>query len=312
MSQFRQDPIAGYWVAISEERRGRPLDFKPELVRSRQTAACPFCVGNEHLTPGSVLSYPGSVPGSWRLRVIPNKYPAIRQESGGIHEVIVESGEHRVSLGELSVGSAVDLLTAAGERIRAMAASPDVRYVQWFKNNGPGAGASLEHTHSQLLALPVVPPQVELELAGCRNYFERLARCYFCDLAEGPRDLVISADTETAVLAPFAPRVPYETWIVPRRHVSNFERADPESIQAVAERLHWAIIRLEQVLDRPDYNVVLHTAPLREEPSASYHWHLEILPRVSGIGGFEWGTGCHVHSVPPEESTRRMRWEARE
>ena len=307
MSQFRQDPIVEYWVAISEERRGRPLDFKPGTAHKRQTAECPFCAGNEHLTPPAVLSYPGTAPGSWRLRVIPNKYPAILSKAGGMHEVIVESAEHRVSLGELGVSSAVDLLMATGERIRAMAASPGVKYIQLFKNNGPGAGASLEHSHSQLLALPVVPPQVALEVEGCRKHFERQCRCFFCELAEGSSDRIISADQETTVLAPFAPRVPYETWIVPKQHASHFERADTDSIRAVAESLHWAILRLEQVLERPDYNVVLHTSPVHDGPSASYHWHVEILPRVSGIGGFEWGTGCHVHSVPPEESTRRMR-----
>lgn len=296
-------------MAISRERSDRPIDFARAVHVSKSSAGCPFCPGNEGATPPELLRYLKEDGSGWRLRVIPNKYPALTTEQGGQHEVIVDSFLHASSFGELPVCAGRDLLSAAADRFRELKRDARFRYVQLFKNNGPGSGASLEHPHSQLMALRVVPIQVGIELEGALRYYDRDRACVFCDLIEraARAGRMVWEDEQVAVLAPQAPRFAFETWIMPRRHVSHFAASGAELLDAAGAALHRTLKRMEELLHQPPYNFLLHTAPLHNAASASYHWHIEILPRMSGIGGFEFGTGCYINTVSPEESAARLR-----
>jgi UDPglucose--hexose-1-phosphate uridylyltransferase len=295
LSCFRQDPIRGHWVAISEARAARPNEF------SGDSGPCPFCRGNEAETPPELLRYPSPDGSSWRLRVFPNKYPAITQECGGAHEVIVESPEHISSFGQVPVAAAIDLLRAARDRMLVLKRDARIQYIQFFSNNGPGAGASREHVHAQLIGIPEIPEQVRLEL---QRYSEAGA-CLLCEPSHQNR--LVHQDNEVLIVAPYAPRVAFETWVVPRRHASHFERAPETSIDAVATALHRLIQCLGALVPGTSYNFLLSTAPLQTEPLAYYHWRIEVLPRVTGIGGYEFGTGCYINSITPEESAASLR-----
>ncbi len=304
MRELRQDPIAGYWVAIAKERSHRPFDFVRTTLEPKAGTICPFCPGNEAMTPPALLVYPACDGGAWRLRVIPNKYPAI-----DAHEVVIESAEHKSTFGDLPESAAVDLLMAVRDRMLELRQDDALQYIQFFKNNGPGSGASLAHPHSQIIALPAIPPQLQVELDGSLGHYDREGRCIYCDLLG--RDLkverVIFQTEEAIAIAPYAPRFGFETWILPRRHDSHFEASDPATLVGVALLLHRTLRRIEAVLDRSPYNLLLHTAPVKAPGMPSYHWHFEILPRVSGIGGFEFGTGCYINAIPPEESAAVLR-----
>ena len=305
MPQFRQDPIAGYWVALSKERSQRPFDFHRTPVLPKSGAICPFCPGNESLTPPDLLSYPSENGNGWRLRAFLNKYPAI-----DAHEVIVESPEHRSTFGELPESAAVDLMSAVRDRMLALKPDAALEYVQFFKNNGPGSGASLSHPHSQLMALPVVPGQVQLELDGSLQHYEEHGHCIFCDLIEletGQRERVILETDQVLVVAPYAPRFAFETWIISRVHRSHFELTEAAVLRSAGEVLHMVSRRLEAVLDNPPYNLLFHAAPLQEPAMPHYHWHIEILPRMGGVGGYEFGTGCYINAIVPEESAAALR-----
>jgi UDPglucose--hexose-1-phosphate uridylyltransferase len=323
--ELRKDPVTGRWVIISTDRARRPSDFTRTPVHSKSNGNCPFCAGHEDQTPPEILSYRENGNGRWNLRVIPNKYPALRVEgildregeglydriTGiGAHEVIIESPEHKVSLADLPEKRVEDLFWAFRDRILDLKRDTRLRYVLLFKNHGDAAGASIEHSHSQLIALPVVPIQVQEEIDGGRKYYSFKERCVFCDIirqdsADGAR--VILETDEVLVLAPYAPRFPFETWILPRAHNSHFETAHASLIQNLAWAVRSTIRKLEKALEYPAYNFLIHTAPVQDGPLAHYHWHMEIIPRLTRVAGFEWGAGFYINPTPPEESAQFLR-----
>jgi UDPglucose--hexose-1-phosphate uridylyltransferase len=325
LPQLRKDPVTGRWVIISTTRSRRPSDFTQTRGLPKPNGRCPFCSGHEADTPPEILSYRESGNGHWNLRVVPNKFPALRVEgmldregeglydrmSGvGAHEVIIESPEHKVSLADLPEKRVEDLFWAFRDRILDLKRDSRLRYVLLFKNHGEAAGASLEHTHSQLIALPVVPIQVQEEIDGSRRYYSFKERCVFCDIVrqesnDGAR--VILETDEVLVISPYAPRFPFETWVLPRAHNSHFETAHPSLIQNVAWATRAIIRKIEKVLEHPAYNFLIHTAPIHAAPLDHYHWHLEIIPRLSRVAGFEWGAGFYINPTPPEESAQFLR-----
>ena len=228
----------------------------------------------------------------------------------GAHEVIIESPDHIKSLADLSERRVEDLFWAFRDRILDLKRDTRLRYVVMFKNHGEAAGASLAHSHSQLIALPVVPIQVREEIEGSLRYFSFKERCVFCDMvrqesADGAR--VILETDEVLVIAPYAPRFPFETWILPRAHGSHFEAAHPSLIQSLAWAVRSTLRKLEKTLEDPAYNFLIHTAPIQEGALAHYHWHMEIIPRMTKVAGFEWGTGFYINPTPPEESAQYLR-----
>ncbi len=330
MPELRKDPVVGRWVIISTERARRPSDFGPQPVQ-RKGADCVFCPGQEANTPDEVLALRPAegAPNAagWTLRVVPNKFPALRIEgelepsgeglydrmSGiGAHEVIIETPEHGASLATLGEVAVADVLWAYRERMRDLAKDSRFQYVMVFKNHGEPAGASLEHPHSQLIATPIVPSMVAEELEGAERHYRLKKRCIWCDVIRQERRsggrIILERDGVLA-LAPFAPRFPFETWILPSAHRSGFEETDVRELGPLAGLLREILRRMGRVLGDPPFNFMLHSAPLRAGVLDHFHWHLEIIPKLSRVAGFEWGTGFFINPVPPEEAARYLRGE---
>jgi UDPglucose--hexose-1-phosphate uridylyltransferase len=329
MPELRKDPVSDRWVIIATDRSRRPGDFVRETVPPTSSGRfCPFCPGHESKTPPEVLAYRnGSAPNQpgWSLRVVPNKFPVLgiegdlnregeglfdKMEGIGAHEVVVEAPEHVVSMTDLTERSIEQVLWAFRDRVNDLKNDRRLKYVLLFKNHGEAAGATLEHTHSQLIALPVVPKRVQEELEVAKRYYKFKERCLFCDLIRQETKAGTRVVTETdrfIVLEPYAPRFPFETWILPRRHKSHFEDADGPELNNLAWVLRSTLRKLEKVLERPPYNIVFHTAPLQDTGSSHYHWHIEIIPKLTRVAGFEWGTGFYINPTPPEESAQFLR-----
>ncbi len=329
MPELRKDPITGRWVIIATERAKRPSDYPAEPVVISGGGFCPFCYGNEGKTPPEIIAYrsngaPPNTPG-WTLRVVPNKFPALgiegeldrsgdglfdRMNGIGAHEVIIESPDHQATLAQLPQRRIQEVLWSYRERIEDLKKDPRFRYILIFKNHGAAAGASLEHSHTQLIALPIVPKRVREEVDGARQYFLMKERCIFCDLIRqerGDQVRVIGEDDDFITLAPYAPRFPFEAWILPRRHDASYEQSPPELLEKLARALKSLLERADAVLNRPAYNFVLHTSPLREDSGLYYHWHIEFMPKLTKVAGFEWGTGFYINPTPPEETARALR-----
>lgn len=260
----------------------------------------------------------------WTLRVMPNKFPAL-QISGdldrtgegmfdkmngvGAHEVIVETSDHQVSLSTMPLKSVEDVLWAYYLRLSDLKKDTRLKYVLIFKNEGDAAGATLEHSHSQLIALPIVPKLVKEEIDSSRHYFEFKERCIFCDLINQEMEAgrrVIYENSGYIAVAPFAPRSPFETWILPKKHEPAFHPPN-KSFSALAEALQTVLKQTDKILDTPPYNFVIHTSPFTEEMNDYYHWHIELMPKLTNIAGFEWGSGFYINPTPPEEAARFMR-----
>jgi len=268
--------------------------------------------------------YPTDEPEDWKVRVIPNKYPALdpdesvdewgdelRRECRGVgsHEVIIESADHRVDWTELDVDQLDVVLRAWQDRLREHDRDARLRTAVVFKNRGEPAGSSVEHTHSQLVALPFVPDHLSAKLGGGERYRDRHGECVFCRLAEraseGRRTVV--ADEQFVVSAPFASRLPFELRILPREHQSQFSEVSASTRRAFADALLDAVDRLERALDAPPYNAVLYTAPLQSGALDHFHWHLELIPALTKVAGFEWGSGSHINPIPPERAAEHLR-----
>jgi UDPglucose--hexose-1-phosphate uridylyltransferase len=328
MSELRKDPVVGRWVIIAGERGRRPSDFAPEPTRPR-LASCVFCAGHEDKTPPEILASraPASRPNGpgWSVRVVPNKFPALRIEgelepSGegpydrmngvGAHEVVIESPEHTASLASMPVEGVTEVLQAFRERMLDLKKDGRFEHILVFKNHGEAAGASLEHPHSQLIATPITPIMVTEELAGAAKYYEIKERCVWCDILReerrGRRRLIFEAHGYAAI-APFAPRFPFETWLLPARHRAAFEGLTDEELRGLAGVLGEFLRRMNRTLNDPPYNFMLHSAPLHERTLDHFHWHLEIIPKLTRVAGFEWGSGFFINPVAPEDAATALR-----
>jgi UDPglucose--hexose-1-phosphate uridylyltransferase len=328
MPELRKDPVIGRWVIISTERGKRPSDFI--LSHEHKTGGfCPFCRGNEYTTPGEIVSYRGNAsrpnePG-WTLRVVPNKFPALQIEGElnkegrgmydamngiGAHEVIIETPEHSETLSTMPLKNVEDVLWAFRDRMIDLKRDSRFKYILVFKNHGLTAGATLEHSHSQLIALPIVPKRVREEIEGAEKHWRYKERCVFCDIIRQELDeksRLISENPDFIAVAPFAPRFPFETWIIPKAHGASFEEAQKHQYEYLARILQDTLKRMDRVLEEPAYNFIIHSSPVREGHGEYYHWHMEIMPKLTRVAGFEWGSGFYINPTPPEEAARFMR-----
>lgn len=331
--EYRRDPISGEVAIIAASRASRPNALRSLGATNTNlddnVAECPFCRGNEALTPDTLQWYPtGAGNEDWQVRVIPNLYPAVVNEpedesedaselptSGSIdraigsHEVVVEGPEHLHSLTELSTKQLLWTLQAYADRMHAHQAA-GAAYTQVFKNNGRSAGASLAHAHSQIVSLDRVPPRVEREVNNCRTFSEQSGGCLVCDLLEKEsvaEDRVVLEDDDFLVFCPFASRLPYELCILPRNHQPHFWAQTANELAAFARTLYQTVALLEKKEKRLPFNYLIHTAPFDIASSAHYHWHLELVPRFARQAGFEWGTGLHLNPVAPEAAAAEFR-----
>jgi UDPglucose--hexose-1-phosphate uridylyltransferase len=235
----------------------------------------------------------------------------------GAHEVIIESPDHQLSLGDLTEKQVEDIFWAFRDRIVDLKRDRRLQYVILFKNHGEAAGASLEHTHSQLIALPVVPKRLQEEMAGAKRYYDFRERCVFCDIvrqdletathSNGADNRIVLETDHMIAVAPYAPRFPFETWIISKRHHSHFEECDIPAIQSLGSVTRTLIRKLDKVLEKPAFNLMVHTAPIQEGATPYYHCHIEIIPKLTRVAGFEWGTGFYINPTPPEEAAKYLR-----
>lgn len=321
MPQLRKDPVTKRWVIVVHENSRGPKDFPP-VKEIKRSGNCPFCPGNEKLTPAEVMSYRevNTLPNQpgWKVRVVPNRYPALQIEGDldrtgiglydmmngiGAHEVIVETPDHDVPSGTYDKEQMLKIVSAYVDRYRDLKRDRRFRYILLFKNKGAAAGASLDHPHSQLIATPIIPKRVMEEVEGARQYYYYKERCVFCDiirqeLSAGTR--IITETEHFVALSPFAARFPFETWIAPKDHKASFGDIEDNEIDSLADIMSTTLGRLTKTLNNPPYNYIIHTSPCDELCSEYFHWHIEIMPRLTKIAGFEWGSGFYVNPTPPE------------
>ena len=342
MPELRKDPVIGRWVIVAPDRAKRPMDFlTPQEAELEPEVDCPFCVGHEPMTPPEIYALRpettlANTPG-WDVRVIPSIKPVLRIEGElnrhakgmydvmngiGAHEIIVEDPKHLTNLCDLSIERIQQILSTSVHRIVDLERDPRFRYALWFKNYGEVAGAGrIPHVRSQLIATPVTPKRVKEELKGCRQYFDDKERCLICDVLAQERqmrDRIVMDSAHFVVVCPFASRFPFELGFFPKRHTCDFADITGEEAADLAYVMRQVLTRLKAVLSDPPYNYVLHTAPFRRHHTRTghwktiehdYHWHIELMPRLTRMAGFEWGSGFYINPTPPEEAARYLRGE---
>lgn len=335
MSELRKDPIIGRWVIIATDRGKRPTDFVT-AAPTGEPASCPFCEGNEFMTPPEIYAVRAkdSLANSkgWSIRVVSNKFPALRVEGAverqgvgmfdkmsgiGAHEIIIETPGHDDCLYRRGTERIVELLDTYHRRMADLKQDQRLIYIMIFKNLGERAGASLSHPHSQIIATPIVPKRVREEINGSLEYYDYKMRCVFCDIIEEEKRFgsrVVYENVSFISLCPFASRFPFEIWLLPKRHMAGYIDMTRQEMYELSDCLSITMRRLAAALGEPQYNWMLHTEPCGAEPrnpwpyiNDHYHWHFEIIPKLTRVAGFEWGTGFYINPTPPEDAAAYLR-----
>jgi len=327
-SELRKDPLSQRWVIIASERAKRPGDFEIDTA-PKVPEFDPFSSGNEDKTPPEIASYrkAGTAPNTpgWRVRVVPNRFPALqiegslnkkgegiydRMQGVGAHEVIIETPQCVRSVSELTDVQVQEMLFMYRDRLNDLRRDKRLKYGMIFKNVGEAAGASLYHSHSQLIVTPIVPRTITQKLEACQEFYNYRGRCLVCDMvsqeAEGKTRVVTDSGLFLA-FEPYAPRTPFETWIVPKNHESQFEDMGQQGFEELGFLLKRTIARLEKGLGPVAYNYMLFTSPFDSPALPYFHWHIEIIPRLTKQAGYEWGTGFYINPVQPEDAAEFLR-----
>jgi UDPglucose--hexose-1-phosphate uridylyltransferase len=329
MPELRKDPLLDRWVIMAPERADRPNSFLKAQDDTADLTLCPFCPGNEKLTTGELYAIraPGTAinTAGWSLRVIPNRFPALRTEipvtrmglgnydamgGTGAHEVIIETPDHRGGLAKMDAGQITMVLRAWQSRMLDLSRDERLVYAQIFQNVGTPAGATLAHPHSQLIALPIVPRDLSEELQTARDHFARKQRCLLCDLVQqelAAKERVVVETDRFVALAPYASRSPFEVHLHPKLHCGAFEKLSVEDTQSLAIALRTVLRKLAVALEEPALNLFLMTLPLRDPGSPWYHFRIVLKPVLTQPGGFEWGSGFGINPTLPEEAARFLR-----
>lgn len=337
MPQLRRDPITGRWVIIAAERAKRPEDFLSKH-EDMVDVDCPFCAGKEQKTPPEIFAIRahGTKPNhpGWSVRVVPSISPILRIEGRlnrhgrgmydlmngvGAHEIIIETPEHISHMGDLPAEQIKMVIDTYIQRVNDLEKDVRLKYVLIFKNYGAVAGSTMfRHSRSQLIATPVNPKLVKEELAGAKKYFDYKERCVFCDMLKQEFDaqdrIILEMDGFVAI-APFASRFPFEVWILPKEHSCDFPRLSDTARTDLARALKLTLAKLKTALGDPPYNYIIHTAPFKTGRKTGYwrtieedyHWHIEIIPRLTRVAGFEWGAGVYINPTPPEEAAKYLK-----
>ncbi len=329
MPQLRKDPVTDRWVVVNVESPKGASSFTPSEARLNSSKTCPFCPGNESMTPPEIAAYGRksglkNAPG-WQVRVVPNKFPALRIEESadksangiydklggfGAHEVIIENPNHNKEIADLGHEEIAMILKVYRDRCLDLKKDARFKYILIFKNYGASAGASLEHPHSQLIALPIVPSRVKGEMKGVHHHQEYTERCIYCDMIgqeNQEKKLTVLEEGGFAAIAPFASRFPFETWILPKIHQASFDTISDDQITALAGVLKTVLAKIKKSLHDPSYNFMIHTLPVNEKAEGAFHWHLEIIPQLTQVAGFELGTGFYLNPTPPELAAKTLK-----
>jgi len=338
MSEFRQNLATREWVIISTDRANKPMDFvepkKASEKSPKRDPNCPFCPGNEANAETETLAVrpSGSSPGAsdWLLRVIPNKYPALtpspdcaiipnrlrsgpylKMEGCGFHEVIVENPRHNATIADMTQEEVTRILKSYWTRYHTLKPDCNNLLMTIFRNNGPKAGASLRHPHSQLITTGVVPLHIRQRLYEAQHYYDDMGTCPYCDILRHEcksKERIVAQNKGFVAFVPFAAGSPYEIWVMPRRHRAAFGEIPEEEIPLWAEAMQAALGKLSHLLGEPDYNYILQTAPYPMSQVPFYHWHVEILPQLkTRRAGFELGSGVNINTVSPEAAAEALR-----
>lgn len=334
MPEMRQDPTTKEWVVIATERAKRPAQFatnarSPGSGSSVERNQCPFCPGNEHMTPPEVFSLPqlaGQRGSSWRVRVVTNKFAALspkehsqRYSSGGFfhqrrgfgyHEVIIDSPHHDLIFPLMSDREILDVLQAYRRRYNELRNESKIKLILLFRNHGARAGTSLAHPHSQLVASPIIPVHIRQRYDIAIRHFDDTGHCLYCDVVKEERRAAERVVTESDYLVafhPFASRVPFETWIAPKHHNPCLAHCTGEELVDLSSVLRRIVRGLHDALGNPDFNLIAHTAPVEDEEKPYFLWHIEIHPRLTTTAGFELGTGIYINTAVPEETAAFFR-----
>jgi UDPglucose--hexose-1-phosphate uridylyltransferase len=322
--ELRQDPSSGDWILISTKRGKRPEELADTTGITRSDPEkCPFCAPHKVVTP--VLFY-GENDDEWTVQIIENKYPAVSKDieditsekrgpyflipGYGYHDVVITK-DHDANFPKLSHEDAFLVFKAFQERYRMIAADEKISYVSIFNNWGPKAGASLYHPHYQVLAIPVIPPNVQHSLRGSARYFNEHATCVHCDMITRERKYgtrIIFENEHAVAYAPFVSREPFEVRVYPKVHNAYFEETSEEVMRDVTEALHESLKRLEKGLQSPHYNFYLHMAPTKDKDVyRHYHWHIIMQPKLNISAGFELSTGIEVNTIDPNDAAAFLR-----
>ncbi|HUI30432.1 MAG TPA: galactose-1-phosphate uridylyltransferase [Candidatus Acidoferrales bacterium] len=327
MAELRQNVLTREWVIISPERAKRPDEFarrkENEQALPDYVSTCPFCAGNEHLTLNELLRAPDN--GDWKVRVIPNKFPAltsrgerVRRVEGiyrsmtavGFHEVIVEHRLHNRTIALMTDGEVSEVLKVYRQRYNEIRKDGRIEAVILFKNHGEGAGTSVSHPHSQLVATPIVPSQIRSRMDEAIRYFDDMGECVCCRTVKdelNAKGRIILQNKNFVAFIPYAALSPFHIWIFPLRHVSSFHEINDDEIKDLSKCLRIVLAKLYHGLNDPDFNYSIRSIPTRDLHSEYFHWYLTIVPRVSKTAGFEIGSGMYVNTSVPEESADFLR-----
>ncbi|GMH03037.1 hypothetical protein Nepgr_004876 [Nepenthes gracilis] len=324
--ELRKDRINNRWVIFSPARSKRPSDLKSKspATNPNPKQECPFCVGHEHECAPEIFRVPPDSKSDWKIRVIENLYPALSRRiepdpssddldrclvlnGFGFHDVVIESPTHPVHMPDLSASEVGDVLLAYKKRILQLASVDSIKYVQVFKNHGVTAGASMSHSHSQMIALPIIPPSISLRLEAMKEYFDQTGKCVLCEVPS--EELLVDESTHFISVVPFAATYAFEIWIVPRNHSSHFHHIDSEKAVDLGGLLKLMLRKVSLQLNNPPFNFMIHTSPLqiKESQLPCSHWFLQIVPQLTVVGGFEVGTSCYINSVFPEDAAHVLR-----
>jgi UDPglucose--hexose-1-phosphate uridylyltransferase len=329
ISELRRDLVSGTWVAYATKRKFKPDSHKTSPRVSDNTddpKDCPFCRENfEKQKQGKDTLIYFDKKGNWSLRVFPNKFPIFspgkevldKRDVGpfevmngvGYHEILT-TADHRKNFPDLPIEKIVEVFDAYQERYLALMNKRNVKYISIFKNYGKSAGASIVHPHNQIVAMPVIDPDVARSIHGSAKYFQSHKECVHCVMIEweiDSKERVVFENEEFVVVCPFVSRVSFEMRVYPKSHLSYFERITPEQKIKLSEAVKKALGKVKYRLDDPDYNMFLHTAPCDGQTYDHYHWHLEIFPKTSIWAGLELSTGMEVCTVLPEEAAKILR-----
>ncbi len=330
MSELRQDPTTKAWVIIAPERAKRPQQEpkKRHAVKLPDwDATCPFCPGNESQTPPEVFRLPLSTQSSaWEVRVVPNRFAALtsdgdstvreddhffRRRGGfGAHEVIIETPSHNTPMALMSYEQVAKVLIAYQERYNALKKNRQFKFITIFKNHGRASGTSLVHSHSQLVATPIMATYYHRKFDIAHDYFADIGRCLYCDLLAEElekNERIVAETKQFVVFHPYASRAPYETWIIPKKHYASFGLFPTMHLAKLARVLKDTLLCLYQELDNPAFNLVIDTSTTADEEDPYYHWHIRIVPRLTTIAGFEIGSGIYISTALPEQTATAMR-----
>lgn len=330
MPELRQDPVTKEWTVVAKERAKRPDDFVKRGKKSDPNE-CPFDYGNESMTPPEVLAFrPDGLPTDspdWVVRVVPNKFPAFSTEATGVqneqpgelfkhqpaygaHEVVIHGSDHALSLATYPLEQTELVLKAYIARYNHHKSQPYAKYIQIITNHGKEAGASLEHSHSQIFALPVIPAIPRAQLDGAISYRREHGRCVYCDIINSELEAgvrVIEKTERFIALVPYSANLPFKTWVMPAVHYSKFEVTPAEYLKEFAGLLRNTLRRFYVGLADPPLNVYLHTTPPQYKPDDSYHWHFSIYPKLTIPAGFELATNMWINVVTPESAAEFLR-----